>query len=129
MHPIAGFVLLLWAIRLAAAPPLRAETVSLPDPASVQVALGRFLDETAESDGSCVWRDRKTARKQRLYPSDIHPKIVSFGRDLYVWLTMLTKQEEAQQADFLLRRARADRMVVDILIGQRDLLKRTLQEH
>lgn len=128
MHRIAGFILLMWVIGLAGAAPLRAETVSLQDQASVQAALGRFLDLTAEADGSFVWLDRKTARTQRLYPSDIHPKIVPFGRDLYVCLTMLTGQGEALEADFLLRRTEAGWMVVDILIGQRDLMKRALKE-
>ena len=56
MHRIAGFLLLMWVVGLAAAVPLRAETVSLQDQASVQAALGRFLDATAEADGYESWR-------------------------------------------------------------------------
>ncbi|MBL6622122.1 MAG: hypothetical protein ISP42_00295 [Alphaproteobacteria bacterium] len=128
MHRIARFVLLIWIVGLAGAAPLRAETVSLQDQACVQAAPGRFLDATAEANGSFVWLDSKTARKQRLYPSDIHPKIVPFGRDLYVCLTMLTGQREALEADFLMRRIEAGWMVVDILVRQRDLMKQALQE-
>ncbi len=108
-----------------------AETVSVEKAARLQATLNQFILQASTQDGSFTYLNRKTAKREQLYPAGKHPMIIPFFEDYYLCVTMLNKQGQTVNVDFLLRPksdgAAGIYMVVDTFVDARHILEKALE--
>ena len=98
----------------------------------IQASLATFLAEASSEDGRFSYLDRKSARKNHLYPTTKHPIIVPFDGDCYLCMTMRNTDGHKVNVDFLLRPKSGESgadgfVVVDVFVDARHVMEQALK--
>lgn len=94
--------------------------------AQLQTTMIAFLDEAADENGAFPVIDRETGRRVAVFPGAIHPHIVPYLDDYFLCIEMFDVAGKKYDADFLIRNGADGWMVIDIMMNQRDLLRKAI---
>lgn len=94
--------------------------------AQLQTTIITFLEKAADETGAFGVIDRETGFRVAVFPGAIHPRIVPYGADYFLCIEMFDKAGKKYDADFLIRNGTDGWMVVDVMMNQRDLLRKAI---
>lgn len=94
--------------------------------AQLQTTMITFLEEAADNSGAFGVIDRDTGLRVAVFPGGIHPRIVPYGADYFLCIEMFDTTGKKYDADFLIRNGTDGWMVVDVMMNQRDLLRKAI---
>ncbi len=99
--------------------PLTAE-----DKIALQSALLDFFEQGGDADGTFRIIDRTTGDMLKMHTDALHPRIITLGPDYVVCIQLFDTSGQGHEADFVMRRGSGGWIVTDVLLNQRDLLKK-----
>jgi hypothetical protein len=92
----------------------------------LQTTMITFLEAAADEAGAFGVIDRDTGVRVAVFPGAIHPRIVPYGADYFLCIEMFDRAGKKYDADFLIRDGSKGWMVVDVMMNQRDLLRKAI---
>ncbi len=98
-------------------------------PTDLQVKLqGAMLSHIQEIlvDGAYTYVDAKEQALKTVYPANIHPMIVPFGKDYFLCSEMVDENGNNLTADFLVRAVNGKYQVVQTIINDRPTMMAAL---
>lgn len=94
--------------------------------AQLQTTMITFLEKAADEAGAFGVIDRDTGVRVAVFPGAIHPRIIPYGTDYFLCIEMFDAAGKKYEADFLVRNGTDGWMVVDVMMNQRDLLRKAI---
>jgi hypothetical protein len=98
-------------------------------PTELQVKLqGAMLSHIQEIlvDGAYTYVDGKDQAVKTVYPANVHPMIVPFGKDYFLCSEMVDESGNNLTADFLVRQVGGEYKVVQTIMNDRPTLMAAL---
>jgi hypothetical protein len=98
-------------------------------PTELQVKLqGAMLSHIQEIlvDGAYTYVDAKEQGVKTVYPANVHPMIVPFGKDYFLCSEMVAESGNNLTADFLVRQVGGEYKVVQTIMNDRPTLMAAL---
>lgn len=100
-------------------------------PAEVQVrlqgAMQHYIDQISV-DGSYTYIDPKTSQLRTVYPANVHPMVLGFGKDYFVCSELVDGSGKKLTADFLVRKFGGDYRVVQMILDNRPMVEAAMSK-
>ena len=117
------FLIVTLSALLLAFPAFAAEVA--PDvQVKLQNAMQSHLDGVSD-DGAYTYLTPAAATRT-LYPANTHPMVLAYGDDFFVCSDMVDEAGKSFTADFLVRQIGGDYRVVQMMVDQREVVKKAM---
>ncbi|MBT6566078.1 hypothetical protein [uncultured Candidatus Puniceispirillum sp.] len=124
MKGVHIFIVSLWLLIIPHH--VNASSLDAVTKAQLQTTMITFLEKAADKAGAFGVIDRETGVRVAVFPGAIHPRIVPYGDDYFLCIEMFDSAGNKYDADFLVRNGTDGWMVVDVMMNQRDLLRKAI---
>ncbi|MBX2869758.1 MAG: hypothetical protein KTR18_13855 [Acidiferrobacterales bacterium] len=100
--------------------------------AALQVELQNAMLSYTDSilvDGGYSYLDTKTDSLTTVYPANTHPFVVTLGENYFVCSEFITEAGDTITADYLVRQIGEKYSVVQMILDDRDSLKKAMKKY
>ena len=93
----------------------------------LQAAMQQYIDQVS-TEGAYTYIDYKSEDLKTVYPANVHPMVLSLGKDYFVCAEMVDENGSHITADFLVRKFGDDYRVVQMILDNRPVVESAMKK-
>ena len=107
--------------------PATAAEISPEIQVQLQAATQQYIEQVS-AEGAYIYIDHKSEDLKTVYPANVHPMVLPFGKDYFVCSEMVDENGSHITADFLVRGFDDDYRVVQMILDNRPLVESAMEK-